>query len=178
MSGTDRMRFCRQCGKNVYNLAALTREEAEAFVRQREWNSCIRLHRRADGTMLAGDCPVGLRRIRRAARRSWALIGGGLASILGLFVGGITYSSAERKGLRELEPFKSILDVVEPPRTPAPVALPVEDDPRMAILFTERRQGSISIGASLFKRGRVLHPPSPVVNERQSVEKIRVASQD
>jgi len=69
MTGDDQVRFCGQCQKNVYNLSAMPREEAEQLIREREGSICVRLYRRADGTVLTSDCSVGLRkkRIRRAA---------------------------------------------------------------------------------------------------------------
>ncbi len=66
MLGDDRVRFCAQCGKNVYNLSEMAREEAEAFL-QREAAPCVRFFRRADGTVLTSDCPVGVRRKRKRA---------------------------------------------------------------------------------------------------------------
>jgi len=68
MKGDERVRFCGSCEKNVYNLSAMPRGEAEALLRQRESNICVRLYRRADGTIITGDCPVGVRkkRVRRA----------------------------------------------------------------------------------------------------------------
>jgi hypothetical protein len=65
MAGNDQVRHCAQCDKNVYNLSAMTRDEAEALLRQREGRICVRMYRRPDGTMLTSDCPVGARRRRR-----------------------------------------------------------------------------------------------------------------
>jgi hypothetical protein len=69
MTGDDQVRFCGQCQKNVYNLSAMAREDAERLIAAREGSICVRLYRRADGTVLSGDCSVGLRkkRVRRAA---------------------------------------------------------------------------------------------------------------
>jgi hypothetical protein len=64
MTGDDRVRFCGQCQKNVYDLSALSRGEAETLLAEREGSICVRLYRRADGTVLTADCPVGLRRKR------------------------------------------------------------------------------------------------------------------
>jgi hypothetical protein len=89
MSGSDRVRFCGRCEKNVYNLSAMTRAEAEQLVRQREGRTCIRLYRRSDGTVITSDCPVGMRRQRLAARM-WASIAGAATSaalVLGLLSG-------------------------------------------------------------------------------------------
>jgi hypothetical protein len=44
---------------------------------------CVRLYRRADGTVLTRDCPVGLRqRLRRLAWRALALASSAAASLL------------------------------------------------------------------------------------------------
>lgn len=90
MVGDDRVRFCSHCQKNVYNLSAMPREEAIRLVtRDHDGQSgrrqsdgehadneqCIRFARRADGTVLTSDCPVGARaadakrdRVRRRKR--------------------------------------------------------------------------------------------------------------
>jgi len=77
MEGNDRVRFCAECQKNVFNLSAMTRRDAEAQLKQTNGNLCARLYRRADGKVLTEDCPVGLRlKITRAQRRvRWAIAG-------------------------------------------------------------------------------------------------------
>lgn len=65
MSGGDTTRFCQTCRKNVYNLSKMSRAEAEALVRDKEGNLCVRFYRRADGTLLTNDCPVGVQLVRR-----------------------------------------------------------------------------------------------------------------
>jgi hypothetical protein len=77
MTGDSRARFCGQCNKNVYNLSGMTRAEAEAVVREKEGNLCVRYYRRADGTLLTADCPVGLRHAR-FRRRTVAGVGAGI----------------------------------------------------------------------------------------------------
>ncbi|MBY0524857.1 MAG: hypothetical protein K2R98_15740 [Gemmataceae bacterium] len=126
MVGSDRVRYCQQCQKNVYNLSNMSRQEAETFIGQRAGRTCVRFYRRADGTMLTQDCPVGLRAIRRVARRSWALIAGGMATVLGVFIAVVNDSSAERRGtrsLRQIEPFASILEWIDPSPPPTPIGI-------------------------------------------------------
>ncbi len=83
MAGDDRVRFCGLCKKNVYDLSALTRGEAERLLGEKEGKLCARLFRRADGTVLTRDCPVGFRaRVHRAVRRTTAAV----AALAGLFV--------------------------------------------------------------------------------------------
>jgi hypothetical protein len=84
MEGDDRVRFCQTCKKNVYNLSALQRSEAEALVARHEGKMCATFFRRADGTVLTADCPVGRRRTRvRFLRR----VTTAAAALFGLFGG-------------------------------------------------------------------------------------------
>ena len=85
MQGDERVRFCGQCELNVYNLSAMEREEAQAFVRESEGKVCVRMFKRRDGTVITQDCPVGLRAILRR-RLSWLA---GLAASLLATVGGV-----------------------------------------------------------------------------------------
>ena len=65
MIGNDRARFCGQCNLNVYNLSDMTRAEAESFIASGEGRLCVRFYRRADGSILTDNCPVGLRAVRK-----------------------------------------------------------------------------------------------------------------
>src|SRR6476619_1662628 len=44
MTGDDRVRHCGECGKNVYDLSALTRKQAAALIVEK------------DGTLSTGEC--------------------------------------------------------------------------------------------------------------------------
>ena len=83
MVGDDRVRFCLACEKNVYNVSAMSRDEAEALIADAEGDPglCLRMYRRADGTVLTADCPVGRRRRRvtRIAAAALAFGGAGMA---------------------------------------------------------------------------------------------------
>jgi hypothetical protein len=79
MAGDDRVRFCGTCAKNVYNLSAMTREEAERLLVQTEGRVCARLYRRTDGTVLTTDCPVGEE--RKAVRRLALVTAGSTALV-------------------------------------------------------------------------------------------------
>lgn len=80
MQGDDRVRFCAECGKNVYNLSAMSRPEAEALVVEKEGRMCARFYQRADGSALTSDCPIGVRiKTVRVSRR----IGFAFSGLLG-----------------------------------------------------------------------------------------------
>ena len=59
MQGDARKRFCGECKMNVYNLSAMTKSEAETLLINSEGRLCARFYRRADGTILTQNCPVG-----------------------------------------------------------------------------------------------------------------------
>lgn len=94
MVGDEQQRFCGQCGKDVFDLSALSRDEAEAFVRERA-GACVRLYRRSDGTVLTADCPTGARaRRRRGAVLAVAGAGALTASLIAI---------ADRRGAASVE---------------------------------------------------------------------------
>lgn len=80
MVGDDTARFCLKCEKNVYDLSSMTRPEAEALIEAKEGQLCVRFYRRADGTMLTADCPVGVTRRRRRRIAALTMLGAGLVS--------------------------------------------------------------------------------------------------
>ena len=40
MDGDNRVRFCRECSRNVYNLSAMTEPEARRVIAEREGRLC------------------------------------------------------------------------------------------------------------------------------------------
>ena len=86
MSGSDRVRACGACNKNVYNLSDMTRDEAESLIIENEGKLCVRYFQRSDGMILLKDCLVGIRRRRRrrviAAGAATLLAGASAATML------------------------------------------------------------------------------------------------
>ena len=102
MLGDDRARFCGQCKLNVYNLSGMTRQEAERLIANREGRLCVRFYRRADGTVLTQNCPVGLAALKRRVSR---LASAALSAVLGFFSGlGLfaAFAPAEVRGGEQL----------------------------------------------------------------------------
>jgi hypothetical protein len=125
MEGDDRFRFCRQCQKYVYNLSSMSRLEAEALVNSVEGRVCVRFYKRADGTVLTEDCPVGLR--QKVIHWTLGSLAGAVAVLLAL-VGADATGSGKSKGrrslvsaLREIEPIGRVIEWIDPsPPPPAP----------------------------------------------------------
>lgn len=82
MSGDDRTRFCQLCELSVYNISEMTAAEVRSLVENTDGRICGRLYKKADGTVITRDCPVGLRKYRLRATKYF---GAALAGILGLF---------------------------------------------------------------------------------------------
>jgi hypothetical protein len=113
MGGDDRVRFCDQCNLHVYNIARMTRKEADSLIASTEGRICARLFRRSDGTIITRDCPVGLRAIRRRAAK---LTGAVCAAILSLCS---TALLTARSGLAAVRPSRS--EQVDAGLLPAPM---------------------------------------------------------
>ena len=81
----ERVRFCSQCNLNVYNLSGMSRQEAEALITKTEGRLCVRFYRRADGSVLTQNCPVGLKAIKhRVAWLAQVVLGMALSFVSGL----------------------------------------------------------------------------------------------
>jgi hypothetical protein len=88
MFGSERRRFCSECKLNVYNLSEMTREEAENFLINAEGRVCLRIYRRADGSVITQNCPVGWRALKRRASRAAAAI---MALVMAVFSGILSF---------------------------------------------------------------------------------------
>jgi hypothetical protein len=83
MKGDERVRSCDRCQQKVYNFSAMTREQAESLILEREGELCARYYQRADGSILFEDCWIGAqrwRRIKTLAVAAATTVGGVLAA--------------------------------------------------------------------------------------------------
>lgn len=88
MYGSERKRFCAECKLNVYNISEMTQDEAENLIIRSEGRLCLKIFRRADGTVLSQNCPVGWARVKRrltmARTAVFGIVGGFVAGVFGL----------------------------------------------------------------------------------------------
>lgn len=115
MVGTDRARFCGQCRLNVYNLSGMTKREAEQLIASSEGRLCVRFYRRADGTILTENCPVGLRALKRRLSRTAGAV---LSTILSFLAGLGLYTALDKR-----EPVRTMGVVAATPVTAEPPAV-------------------------------------------------------
>lgn len=143
-TGDSRTRHCDKCNLNVHNLSGMTAQDAEALLRSalnedgtKKHRLCTGFYRRADGTILTADCPVGLAAVRARTHRAIARV----AAAIGLTTlatwaaaresGGVAFArtqplTAVANYLRgaPVTPPASAIMVLGDVRTPAPTPAP------------------------------------------------------
>lgn len=121
MSGDERARHCDACKKNVYNVAGMSREDVTNLICDNEGKVCLRLSRRADGTVITKDCPVGLaglrKRISIAAMVWFMVLFGGLATAKGIEKGEESSREDVMNELRAKPVIGSVIDTFWPQAT-------------------------------------------------------------
>lgn len=123
MIGTDRVRFCGQCSLNVYNLSALSRDEAEAFIATNEGRLCVRFYSRTDGSILTKNCPVGLQVIQRRVSQVAKAAGAAIVSFLaGLGLYGL------KRPTPYLEPKLRMGQIAMSPHRDHPMVEPIKEN--------------------------------------------------
>lgn len=101
MQGDQQVRFCSRCEMSVFNLSEMSLDEIRHVVESKEGRTCIRFYRRPDGKILTGDCPVGV----RALRRCWVKMVAGAAAFVSLITFGlltVTVTCAVAGGMRPM----------------------------------------------------------------------------
>jgi hypothetical protein len=117
MQGDERTRFCATCAKNVYNLSGMSRNEAEKLVYAREGELCVRFYRRADGTIITDDCPVGLRVMRRPLKwmtTTVAIVAAPLFTFAAVMTGGRVNAAQIMTSLRQSQPVNTFFSWLQP----------------------------------------------------------------
>jgi len=144
MEGNNQKRYCKQCCLNVYNFAEMTRREAERIVESNEGRLCGILYRRADGTVLTRDCPVGVAALRKRLAISLSWIGTATLACIGVLsiLSGFPDGSIP---LRSREPFKRLCNWLAPLSPPMTVPVGGLAYPgRMSISPPKTKPGSIA----------------------------------
>jgi hypothetical protein len=112
MTGDERQRLCASCDKTVYDVSAMTRDEAESLLRAKSTDACLRIFRRFDGTVLTADCPVGVVKKQRARRR------GAIAGVLAATAAAATgYAFASRSREQRCDGTRAHSTQTEPTHT-------------------------------------------------------------
>jgi hypothetical protein len=134
MAGDDKKRFCGECKKHVHNLSAMSRAEVDALLGASGADGhppCVRFFQRSDGTVLTGDCPVGVRLAAAARRRVSAIVTAGLALLLNGFGAGKARGMGALMGAPPPQPQQQeeLQGKIAPPQPTPPAPTPVPGKP-------------------------------------------------
>ncbi len=100
MNGNDRVRFCGQCQKQVYNFSTMRRVEVENLIHEKEGKLCGRFYRRTDGRMLTADCPSE----SRNQRNRFARLGSAVIAFVLFFANGCARNPTMGAGATKITP--------------------------------------------------------------------------
>jgi hypothetical protein len=127
MKGTDRVRFCGECKRKVFNLSEMTQAEAKQLLSRHRSRLCAMFYKRADGTVMTRDCPEYGRRLRRRIKTA-ALM---LASLLAMLFGAASIGKKDENPFRKIGFVDSVFAWFEGPPKPVPIAAPPPPPPRV-----------------------------------------------
>ncbi len=128
MIGDDRKRYCGECKLNVYNLSGMSTTDAENLIMNAEGRLCVRFYKRADGSVITEDCPVGWARIKQRTK----VYATALASLIFSFFGAIGLVGAFNKS-RETNTMGTLAVSTPRPKT-TPQETPQETPPLMGAI--------------------------------------------
>lgn len=123
MEGNDRVRSCDQCQLQVYNLSAMSQQEAEDLLGRSERRLCVRLYQRDDGTVMTADCPLGMEAFRRNLGWGIAKVAGIAFFFLALLAGAISPVADKPRNLTRSSagPMTPIVDWIMDKLCPHPI---------------------------------------------------------
>ncbi len=142
MYGDDRKRFCGDCKLHVYNLSGMTRDEAESLITNAEGRLCVRYYKRADGSIITENCPVGWAKVKHRtkvfATAAFSMV---MALLSGVFI--VSLFARQRPLMGDLKiPFTTPTPPPPPEHTMGAVALP----PTNSNTNTKLLQGKPTMG--------------------------------
>lgn len=126
MKGDDQVRSCGDCKQNVYNLSSMSLAEVSHLLEKKEGRTCVRFFRRADGTVMTDDCPVGLRAVRRRLAMVAAAAGTLLTALgFGMWVSRGTMGRTLRdSSLGKIQLVRELADWMDPYQPPVIMGSP------------------------------------------------------
>jgi hypothetical protein len=162
MVGDNRKRYCGECKLNVFNLSGMPKVEAENLIMNAEGRLCVRFYKRADGSVITEDCPVGWAKVKQRTKvyvTAFASLIFSFFSAIGLatalnksdedVMGDIaTSSTPRRKPTPKNTPQKTMgIMVPTPKQTPTP-----KEQPLMGKIAAPKQNQQMEMGDVLIRK--------------------------
>ncbi len=160
MDGTNKQRFCGSCEKDVFNLSAYSRREAERIVRKSNGRICIRFARLPDGRTITADRPLF-----QISKRAGSLAAGVMATTLS--ISGVAYSQGGYFGT-------SKVGREEPPI----VSQNINDSSRMNLKPRDRAEDTSQIRFRVLDQTGAAIPAAKVALEGFKIKSLHTAKTD
>lgn len=140
MRGDNRVRFCELCQLHVYNISEMTSEEIFSTIARNEGRLCGRLYRRADGTVITKDCPVGLKALRRRVSRKAAAVVAAIVSLGTAALGQQSQSQGSDSSTQQVQIVRKKADTQHPAAAVSGVAIDINGAliPRVRVVLTNK----------------------------------------
>jgi len=153
MIGNDRTRYCGECKLNVFNLSGMSKTEAENLIMNAEGRLCVRFYKRADGSVITADCPVGWAKVKQRTRAYITA----LASLIFTFFGALGLVTAFKKSNENVV---GSIPVSTPKKRTTPIPTP-EETPVM--------MGGISPANTIEENEQIMGKIAPTKKNKQMV---------
>ena len=148
MYGDDRKRFCGDCKLNVYNLSGMTLPEAENLIMNTEGRLCVTFYKRADGSVITQDCPVGWAKVKQRTQIFVTAVASLLFTVMGAIGLVSVFGKSKLLGAIVSIPFVTptpertmgimVKPSPTPKKNPSPTATPKEFMGKMVMPKTEK----------------------------------------
>ncbi len=129
MTGDEQSRFCGHCEKNVYDLTTMEPDDIVSLIEATEGKFCGRLYKRTDGTVMTEDCPVGLARVLKKAKRRTYQAAAFALTLIGSAASLALYGTIDCVQVKPVQAWIDTIETNTPPEPPAvlgKIAMPPE----------------------------------------------------
>jgi hypothetical protein len=164
MVGDNRKRYCGECKLNVFNLSGMSKTEAENLIMNAEGRLCVRFYKRADGSVITEDCPVGWAKVKQRTKvyvTAFASLIFSFFSAIGLatalnksdenVMGDIAASSTPRRKPTPKNTPQKTMGIIAPTPKQTPSPTPKEQ-PLMGKIASPRQNQQMEMGDVLIRK--------------------------
>ncbi|NHZ34249.1 hypothetical protein [Massilia rubra] len=128
MTGDHRVRHCKGCDKNVFNLSAMPAVEGAALIAENvNGDLCVRMDKRQDGSVVSSDSADS---VRASARQPWRRLPG----LAGAAVLALSAAGCSTRDVQPVTPVSAGATVTPEPLTMELMGVPPATEPPAVVV--------------------------------------------